>query len=284
MNFDKLTPKQQEVVEKVLGLRRRFTLLYGGSRSGKTFLLCSAIAGRAVIAPGGRHLILRKFKRACEESIALDTFPKAMATHLPEIPFKWDSNYGYFRIKPHPDLPESEVWIGGVDDHARFDKLLGKEYVTIYGNELSELPYDIFTSLQSRLAQQVPFEQDPSGFLSQRFYGDLNPTTSQHWTYRLFVENREPGSGAPVNGEHYAVGRMNPTENPMLGEAYIESLEALPERERKRFYSGEFAPGCAWRDLASRDDPLQRHRRCARHAHASGRGDRPCDLDGRDGG
>ena len=37
----------------------RHSMLYGGSRSGKTFVLLAAIVHRAVKAPGSRHVVFR---------------------------------------------------------------------------------------------------------------------------------------------------------------------------------------------------------------------------------
>ena len=44
----------------MLGSGARFCLLYGGSRSGKTFLLCCALVIRALKGPGSRHAVIRR--------------------------------------------------------------------------------------------------------------------------------------------------------------------------------------------------------------------------------
>ena len=43
---------------------------------------------------------------------------------------------GYFSLGN-----KSEIWIGGLDDQERVEKILGKEYVTIFLNECSQIPY-----------------------------------------------------------------------------------------------------------------------------------------------
>src|SRR5690606_20481945 len=97
----------------------------------------------------------------------------------------------------------SEVWCSGLDDKERVDKVLGKEYATIYENEASELSYDAHTTLMTRLAQSVEAKVGSPGALPLRNYIDLNPTTQSHWTYKLFVQGVEPEGKRPVRREDY---------------------------------------------------------------------------------
>ena len=55
--FRKTAAQQQAL--KLLGGGSRYVLLFGGSRSGKTFILVYALLVRALRAPGSRHAILR---------------------------------------------------------------------------------------------------------------------------------------------------------------------------------------------------------------------------------
>ena len=52
------TPAQQQAL-KLLQSPARHILLFGGSRSGKTFILIYALLVRALKAPGSRHAVLR---------------------------------------------------------------------------------------------------------------------------------------------------------------------------------------------------------------------------------
>jgi phage terminase large subunit-like protein len=91
--------------------------------------------------------------------------------------------------------------------------------------------------------------------LPLREYIDLNPTGKGHWTYREFIEGKKP-TGEPVRGWEagnqgglwrYAV--MNPRDNPMLSADYIDTLEGLSERQRRRFLEGQYlsdVPGALW--------------------------------------
>ena len=53
-----LTAKQVEA-QRLLGGKAQHIMLWGGSRSGKTWLLCRRVLARALMAPESRHLICR---------------------------------------------------------------------------------------------------------------------------------------------------------------------------------------------------------------------------------
>lgn len=224
-----LTPKQAEA-EKMLLSARRHTLLVGGSRSGKTTLLIRMIADRAVRADRSRHAILRLRANAARASIALDTLPKVFRMCHPGQLLKHHRTEGYFSLEN-----ESEIWIGGLDDQERVEKILGKEYATIFFNECSQIPYSSVLVALTRLAQVV-------GGLTQAAYYDLNPASKGHWTNVLFGEKREPISRQPLeNGDDYLRMFLNPSDNAAnLTKEYLKSLAQLPERQRKRFFDGAY--------------------------------------------
>lgn len=239
----RLTAKQT-ALRDILAGPQKHTLIYGGSRSGKTFLLCYAIATRAIIAPGSRHAIFRRHGVAVKQSIGKDTLPKVFDLAYPEVKATWHEQDGYF------SLPNgAEIWLAGLDDKERVDKVLGKEFATLYYNEASEIPLASYDVAQTRLAQVVD-RVDGLGPLPLRSYVDLNPTTQAHWTYRIFIQGHHPEGGA-IRREDYAVGVANPLDNAdNLLPDYIESLRAMPERQRKRFFHGEFSSDVAnalWR-------------------------------------
>lgn len=232
-----LTKKQQALLPFFGRQGTKHTLIYGGSRSGKTFLACYAVATRALRAEGSRHGIFRKHAVAVKQSVGRDTFPKVMKLAYPDAAFKWYEQDGVFVFSNG-----SEVWCAGLDDKERVDKILGKEYATIYENEASELSYDAHTTLMTRLAQKVEATTGHPGPLPLRNYVDLNPTTQSHWTYKLFVQGVDPDSKRPINRADYAHYIANPVDNSNnLPPDYLESLKYLPEAKRKRFFLGEFS-------------------------------------------
>lgn len=118
-----LTAKQAAVRDQKIAGPAKHVLLYGGSRSGKTALFCYGIAVRALAAAGSRHAIFRRYGVAVKQSIGLDTMPKVLRLAWPDLPVTWRDQDGYFA------LPNgSEIWLAGLDDKERVDKVLGKEF------------------------------------------------------------------------------------------------------------------------------------------------------------
>jgi phage terminase large subunit-like protein len=223
-----LTAKQQEA-KALLQSGRRHLLLVGGARSGKTTVIVNEIAERAANHDNSRHIILRFRFNAVRPSIALDTLPKVFRLGFPKQELTHHRTDGYFSLENG-----SEIWLGGLDDQARVDKILGKEYATIFLNECSQIPYPSVLVALTRLAQVVKN-------LPQAAYYDLNPTNKGHWTNVLFGDKRDPVSRQPLDDpDNYASLFLNPADNPHLTEEYLKSLARLPERQRKRFYEGVY--------------------------------------------
>ena len=68
----------QKKALKLLGSNVPNILLYGGSRSGKTFILVYAMIVRALKVPASRHIILRYRGNSVIRSIRMDTFDKVI--------------------------------------------------------------------------------------------------------------------------------------------------------------------------------------------------------------
>jgi hypothetical protein len=223
------TAKQNEALG-LLQSGKRHVLLVGGARSGKTTLVVHEIARRALQPGPSRHAILRLHANAARSSIALDTLPKVFSLWYPDDRLKSHRTEGYFSLENG-----SEIWIGGLDDDDRAEKILGREYATIFLNECSQVPYSSVLIALTRLAQVV---RD----LKQAAYYDLNPTNKGHWTNLLFGEKRDPISRLPLdNPDDYDRIFLNPADNAInLSPEYLKSLERLPERQRKRFFEGAY--------------------------------------------
>ena len=229
----------QEAARDVLSSTARHVCLYGGTRSGKTFLIVRAIVHRALRAEESRHAMLRFRANAARMSLSLDTLPNVGRKCFPGVKIVEHRQDGFF------ELPnKSQIWVGGLDDKDRVEKILGTEFCTIYLNEASQIPYESVLVAKTRLAQQCPD-------LMQRFIVDLNPVGKQHWTNQMFVQKKDPQSGQPLpDPENYAVARLNPVDNAHnLSAEYIKSLANMPEKQRKRFYEGAFVDqidGALW--------------------------------------
>lgn len=245
------TSKQQDA-RKLLSKSQKHTLLVGGARSGKTTIIVDRTLIRAIKAPGSRHVIFKLHGNSARASISLDTLPKVAKWRSQE----WGSgnllkehrNDGFFEVIP----TGSEIWVAGLDDKERVDKILGMEFATIDFNECSQIPYSSVTTALTRLAQKVT---DINGkLLKPRANYDLNPVSTAHWTYKLFIEGLDPVTNKPLSEEvrkDYAWMKINPEDNEEnLPEGFIETtLMALPERQRLRFLSGEYCAevnGALW--------------------------------------
>ena len=132
----KLTRKQQQGNE-LLGSEATHIMLYGGSRSGKTFLNVRAIVTRA-LAHRSRHAMLRFRFNHIKASIVYDTLPKVMSLCFPGVADHCRLNKeDWFYTLPN----KSEIWFGGLDDKERTEKILGQEYATMFLNECSQIPW-----------------------------------------------------------------------------------------------------------------------------------------------
>jgi phage terminase large subunit-like protein len=224
-----LTPRQQEA-NRLLGGSATHTLLYGGSRSGKTLLIMRAIITRA-LAYQSRHAVLRFRFNHLKGSIIFDTLPKVMETCFPGVAehSHLDKQDWFYK------LPNgSEIWFGGLDEKERTEKILGAEYASVFLNECSQIPWASRNMAMTRLAQKTE--------LRLRGYYDANPPTDAHWTAKVFIQHRDPDTGKVLAAaDNFAAMRLNPADNEAnLPAGYLRELEALPERMRRRFLLGEF--------------------------------------------
>ena len=112
----------QEAAQRVMASQATHIMLYGGSRSGKTFLTVRAICVRALKAPGSRHAILRFRFNAVKASIIHDTFPKVLQLCFPGVEVELNKT-DWFATFPNG----SQIWFGGLDDKERTEKILGQE-------------------------------------------------------------------------------------------------------------------------------------------------------------
>lgn len=241
----KLTEKQRQAREVLNGPASNI-LLEGGSRSGKTRLIVRNIVVRACKAAHSRHLITRFRFNHCKESIGMDTLPNVFE----DLAMKYAPNKSDWFV-PLPN--NSEIWLGGLDDKDRTEKILGKEFATIYLNEASQIPYNSAKTAETRLAQKCEYTGSDGSrrTLALKMYQDCNPPNKAHWIYQTFHMKRDFETKKPLqNPESYAYFRINPRDNSdNLPAEYIARLEGMSARMRKRFLDGEYAeaaPGALW--------------------------------------
>ena len=206
----------------------KHVMLVGGARSGKTYVYVSAIVNRALKYAESRHIIARLRLTHAIRSIWKDTLRKVLIDQVPARAYKSNETDHAVRF-----TNGSEIWVDGLDDKDRVDKILGSEYATIFFNEISQIPYDTVTTVLTRLALKV------AGCRNVAWY-DLNPGGTLHWANQLFIKGVRPDGTAA--GPGYSWMTINPYDNEAnLADNYIaDFLEGLPEHKRKRFLLGEW--------------------------------------------
>ncbi|WP_411975942.1 phage terminase large subunit [Sulfitobacter faviae] len=246
----KLTPKQREA-NRLLASPARNVMLRGGSRSGKTFILIRAIIQRALNAPESRHAIFRFRFNHAKTSVWSDTLPKVLKLCFPDLSARFDKTDFYVELQNG-----SQIWIAGLDDKERVEKILGAEYATLYFNESSQIPWGSVETAMSRLAQKCELAKEIAEvtgrkYLALKAYFDCNPPSKLHWSYSLFKAKLKPGTKEALpKPEDYVEMRVNPSDNTEnLPPEYFEVLASMSAARRLRFEAGEWASevnGALW--------------------------------------
>lgn len=193
--------------------------------------------GRA-LAHKSRHLIVRFRFNHVKASIIKQSLPEMTEMAYPGLweRCRWDKQDWVLYV-PNAEGSESELWFGGLDEKERTEKILGTEYSSAFLNECSQIPWASRNMVIARVAQKTP--------LRLKTYYDENPPGEGHWTYRLFIQKRSPDNRMPLASpdDYAAFGPMNPVDNAAnLPGEYLAEMEVAPERTRRRFYLGQWAP------------------------------------------
>jgi len=223
----KKTVRQAQAIDLLSG-PAKCSALFGGSRSGKTFILLYALLIRAAKIPS-RHLILRQNFNHIKRSIYYDTLPKVLSLCFPKLRPRTNKSDLFITL-----ANGSEIFLGGLDDGPRVEKILGTEYSTIWFNEASQIDYSSAQMALTRLAQKND--------LKKRVWMDFNPPRKTHWSYWLFEKHMDPSKEEPLlDPENYVSLLMNPADNlDNIDSEYLTLLESMPLKERARFLLGEY--------------------------------------------
>jgi len=234
------TLRQREAIQ-LLKRPARYILLQGGSRSGKTTLIVYWCLHVCLKYPGARVLIARLHLSDLKISIINDTLPKVAYLMSENLGKYVESNYNKNEnVLKFPN--GSQLWLGGLSDKHRTEKILGTEFCFIYLAEITQIGYESFEMLCTRLAQKVG--------MRNRFAVDCNPAAKSHWGYWLFMKHQDPVDKTDKNADQYATLIMNPYDNPHLPEDYVESMSNYSLRNQQRFLRGEWLDdieGALWK-------------------------------------
>jgi hypothetical protein len=228
----KWTEKQLEVIKMIKDPQSTDIFLYGGGRSAKTFCLVATIVQRALLHPDSRHAIVRSAFTDVKNSIGYQTLPDVMRKVFPGQKFiinKQDWTISFRKGKP-------QIWLCGVENNDRVEKVLGLGLNTIFLNEASQIGYKTFYTLMTRLAEKSSCKN--------MVFIDENPPAKWHWSYKRYILGVEPTSGTPIDTSGFRCLRMNPSDNPdYINKGYIPFIKSLPVHVQERYLHGEFANG-----------------------------------------
>jgi hypothetical protein len=202
-------------------------LLYGGSAgSGKSFLGCDWQIKRRLKYPGTRGLI----GRAELKKLRLST----LATF-----FELCTKYNLIAGKHYTYNGQDHVinWFNGsqiilmdladMPSDADFSRFGSLEITDYFVDEASEVSEKCINILNSRVRYKL-INDNPKGLLT------CNP--HKGWLYREFFDAQRNNS---IRKDRRFIQAL-PTDNPHISPVYIESLQMLPDIDRKRLLEGDW--------------------------------------------
>lgn len=229
------TDKQKQAWAALIDPAKQYYLMYGSSRSGKSWLACYFIRQRARFYPGSRHIICRFSLANAVKTIWLQTMYPLL---------RFDERLGMCKINETKAMAQygngSIVALGGLEP-SRIDSVLAAEYGTIFVTEANENRYVNIEMLFSRM-NDTAVHVDDGAAIVPKFIADLNPTVKTNWTHTLFIKGQDPMTGMPKNDfNRYCAIHFKVEDNAEnVSSGYIETLKNLSPAMRKRFYDGEF--------------------------------------------
>lgn len=209
-------------------------LAYGGSGSGKTHTILTWLLIRGLARPRASQTILRFHFTDLRTSI-VPTLWLVQQTHWPHDPDLFTINKSTLEVSLRGG---GRIYLGGLDDAKRTEKILGQEHSTIYLNEASQISVGARAKALTRLRQRAG--------LRHKEVVDENPPQQGHWTELEWVKGIDPATKKAFDEagrrERVAV-RMHPANNPHIPESYKQRLRNMSPRERERFWDGNFGSG-----------------------------------------
>lgn len=223
-------------------------LMDGGARCGKTLITIRAFVNTCLQFQGCRMLIVRKERKAAAASVWEQTLKPYLNKYVPS------HLYSFYESDLECHFSNgSVIYVDGLDDKERVEKIRGREYVWIFVNEATDTTYEAVSVLIDRLAQVVPYPNSSNQHLKQLLVLDCNPKHPRHWVHTWCIDHIDPETGDPVpedyvepiTGEYINLRfhRVNWSafDNIVnLAPAFIERLKNLPRIKRDRMLKGKW--------------------------------------------
>lgn len=230
----KLLKAQREFLEIPHNYSLDVAVYQGGYGSGKTF--SGSLLGilLAVKFPGVRGLV-----GAQTYTLVRDTTLQTYFEHLENfgfvecVDYDWSSSLQKLTFKNG-----SEILFRHFDEPNKL-KSLNLGFVEI--EEMSDVPYDTFKVLLSRMRQRI--KKDWKGF-RHRIFGHTNPEMQRGWVYKTFVENSAP---------NYRLISAPTTQNIYLPEGFCNELKKIYDEQYYNIFvlakNGEYNNGLVIKDF-----------------------------------
>lgn len=230
----KLLKAQREFLEIPHGYTLDVAVYQGGYGSGKTF--SGSLLGilLALKFPGIRGLV-----GAQTYTLVRDTTLQTYFEHLDNFGFQRDVDYDWSStLQTITFTNGSEIMFRHFDEPDKL-KSLNLGFVEI--EEMSDIPYDTFKMILSRMRQKI--KKSWKGF-RYRIFGHTNPEMTRGWVYKTFIENPPP---------NYRLISAPTTQNIYLPEGYCDELKKLYDEEYYKVFvlaqSGNYDRGLVVKDF-----------------------------------
>ncbi len=230
----KLLKAQREFLEIPHDYSLDVAVYQGGYGSGKTF--SGSLLGilLALKFPGVRGLV-----GAQTYTLVRDTTLQTYFEHLENfnfvegVDYEWSSSLQKLSFKNG-----SEILFRHFDEPNKL-KSLNLGFVEI--EEMSDIPYDTFKVLLSRMRQRV--KKEWKGF-RHRIFGHTNPEMQRGWVYKTFIENPAP---------NYRLISAPTTQNIYLPEGFCDELKKIYDEHYYNIFvlaqNGEYNNGLVIKDF-----------------------------------
>lgn len=238
-NEFRLNSKQMEALTYLTDKTARHTLLLGGARSGKTFLIVRVMLLRALLYPNSRHLSLRLHRTSAEKYLWKQTLKDVIEKCFPDVAFVLNNS------RLTVTCPNgSTYWFGGLDEGDKGEGLLGSDWNTIHYDEISEMPIPMVMQSRTRLSLKSYNEKRTKECINRTF-ATINPTFVTSPVYKMYIAKFNVERNLPMDEDTaslYNSFQINPVDNlDNISKEFIRELQTQTDANQRRFLNGEWS-------------------------------------------
>lgn len=229
VSFETASNKQKLFLES----KKRYCLLSGSVRAGKTFAGCLKGFLLNLMYPGNRGLICRKEARSIPESTLRTLLERIIP---PEMIVQHNLHAGFIVHRTLTEGVNSTIVYSGLDkgaDQSYPTKIGSTAYGWIFFDETIEGDEGDWLMLSTRLEYKIPqLSHEENKLVIRQLFGATNPDVPSHWLYKFFFESDSPDREVFFTTLY---------ENKFLDQEYIKGIEAtLTGITKKRLLLGQW--------------------------------------------